>query len=60
MALYLVTGGDAWIGSSHLGRAVLEGGDAVLENFAPGRRLNPARVAADSDLHTGSSLVSAE
>jgi nucleoside-diphosphate-sugar epimerase len=51
MALYLVTGGAGFIGSS-IARALLARGDRVrvMDNFSSGRRENIADMASDIDL----------
>jgi len=51
MALYLITGGAGFIGSS-IGRALLAGGDRVriIDNFSSGRRENFADYARDVEL----------
>jgi len=57
VALYLVTGGAGFIGSS-LARALLARGDSVriLDNFSSGKRENIADFASRIDLVTGDIL----
>jgi UDP-glucose 4-epimerase len=57
MALYLVTGGAGFIGSS-IARALLARGDRVriIDNFSSGRRENIADLAANIDLIEGDIL----